>query len=63
MKELIQEELIVDNITTELNKILFDVTKQAQIQKDYNDLKLLLSKGGNASANAANSVYKYLLTT
>ena len=63
VKELIQEELIVDNITTELNKILFDVTKQAQIQKDYNDLKLLLSKGGNASANAANSVYKYLLTT
>ena len=63
VKELIQEELTVDNITTELNKILFDVTKQAQIQKDYNDLKLLLSKGGNASANAANSVYKYLLTT
>ena len=63
VKELIQEKLTVDSITTELNKILFDVTKQAQIQKDYNDLKLLLSKGGNASANAANSVYKYLLTT
>ena len=61
VKELIQDKLTVDNIKTELNKILFDVTKQQQLQKDYNNLKSLLGKGGNASANAAGSIYKYLL--
>jgi lipid-A-disaccharide synthase len=61
VKELIQDELTVDNIKTELNKLLFDVDKQQQLQKDYADLKTLLSKGGNASANAAKSIYNYLL--
>ena len=61
VKELIQDKLTVDNIKTELNKILFDVTKHQQLQKDYNNLKSLLGKGGNASANAAGSIYKYLL--
>jgi lipid-A-disaccharide synthase len=61
VKELIQDELTVDNIKTELNKLLFDVDKQQQLQKDYADLKTLLSKGGNASANAAKSIYYYLL--
>ncbi|MBC7508546.1 MAG: lipid-A-disaccharide synthase [Ferruginibacter sp.] len=63
VKELIQEKLTVDNIKTELNKILFDVAKQQQLQKDYEDLKSLLGKGGNASANAAGSIYKYLLNS
>lgn len=63
VKELIQEKLTVDNIKTELNKILFDVVKQQQLQKDYKDLKSLLGKGGNASANAAGSIYKYLLNS
>jgi len=62
VKELIQDELTVENIKTELNKILFDVNKQQQLQKDYTELKALLSKGGNASANAAKSIYNYLLT-
>ena len=61
VKELIQVELTVDNIKTELNKILFDTGKQQQLQQDYNLLKTLLSKGGNASANAAKSIYTYLL--
>lgn len=61
VKELIQDELTVDNIKTELDKILFDVAKQQQLQKDYTALKTLLSKGGNASANAAKSIYSYLL--
>lgn len=63
VKELIQEKLTVDNIKTELNKILFDVAKQQQLHKDYEDLKSLLGKGGNASANAAGSIYKYLLNS
>lgn len=61
VKELIQDELTVNNIKIELNKVLFDVAKQQQLTKDYADLKNLLSKGGNASANAAKSIYKFLL--
>lgn len=61
VKELIQDKLTVSNIKTELNKILFDTNKQQQLQKDFNALKLLLSKGGNASANAAKSIYTFLL--
>ena len=61
VKELIQVELTVENIKTELNKILVDVNTLQQLQKDYTDLKTLLSKGGNASANAAKSIYTYLL--
>ena len=61
VKELIQDELTVDNIKTELNKILFDTGKQQQLQQDYTLLKTLLSKGGNASANAAKSIYTYSL--
>lgn len=60
VKELIQNHLTVENLQTALEKILHDSTKQQQLQKDYKDLKLLLSKGGNASANAANSIYKFL---
>ena len=61
VKELIQHELTVENITTELNKILFDNSKLQQLQEGYTALKTLLSKGGNASANAAKSIYTYLL--
>lgn len=61
VKELIQDDLTVTNIKTELDKILFDADKQQQLQKDYAALKALLSKGGNASANAAKSIYNYML--
>ena len=61
VKELIQDELTVNNLKIELNTILFDVNKQQQLTKDYADLKTLLSKGGNASANAAKSIYSFLL--
>jgi len=60
VKELIQDELTVDNLVTELNKLLYDETKKAQLQKDYKDLKELLSAGGHASANAARSIYAML---
>ena len=62
VKELIQHELTVKNITTELTRILFDTAKKQQLQKDYSELKALLSKGGNASAHAAISIYRYLVT-
>ena len=60
VKELIQDELTVENLKRELNLLLTDVKKQAQLKSDYSALKNLLSKGGHASANAADSIYTYL---
>ena len=60
VKELIQGELTVDNITKELNEILSNPVKQQQLKNDYAFLKDLLSKGGNASANAAKSIFIFL---
>ncbi|HJU46022.1 MAG TPA: lipid-A-disaccharide synthase [Chitinophagaceae bacterium] len=56
VKELIQDEMNTQNLIAELNKLLNDTAKREQLQKDYADLKDLLSKGGNASANAARSI-------
>ena len=61
VKELIQDELNVENLKNELHLLLHDETKQQQLKKDYADLKNLLSKGGHASANAAASIYNYLI--
>lgn len=60
VKELIQNELTAENITKELNGILFDTLKREKIEMEYADLKNLLSKGGNASANAAKSIYEFI---
>ena len=57
VKELIQEDCTLENITVELKKILFDKAKQAQLKEDYTTLKNLLGQGGNASANAAGSIW------
>ena len=59
VKELIQNELTAENITKELNGILFDTLKRERIKFDYQQLKKLLSEGGNASANAAKSIYEF----
>jgi lipid-A-disaccharide synthase len=56
VKELIQDELTVENLTRELKELLNNDGRRQQVMKDYADLKNLLSKGGNASANAAKSV-------
>jgi lipid-A-disaccharide synthase len=60
VKELIQDELTVENLKLELNLLLTDETKQQQLKGDYAALKTLLSQGGHASANAAESIYAYL---
>lgn len=60
VKELIQDELTVENLQRELNFLLTDETKQLQLKEDYAALKSLLSKGGHASANAAESICNYL---
>ncbi|MEO8568311.1 MAG: lipid-A-disaccharide synthase [Ginsengibacter sp.] len=60
VKELIQDELTPQNITSELNEILYDPVKRERIQFDYYLLKKQLSEGGNASANAAGIIYESL---
>jgi lipid-A-disaccharide synthase len=60
VKELIQDELTVENLKQELNLLLTDENKQQQLKKDYAALKNLLSRGGHASANAAESIYSLL---
>jgi lipid-A-disaccharide synthase len=60
VKELIQNDLTAENITTELKKILFDKTKREKILDDYSELKQLLSEGGDASKNAAESIYGFV---
>lgn len=61
VKELIQDELTVENLKYELNLLLTDEKKQSKLQEDYTALKSLLSQGGHASANAAKSIYTYLI--
>ena len=60
VKELIQDEMTTENIRRELDLLLNDTAKQEQLRKDYADLKTLLSKGGNASANTAKSIIEFL---
>jgi lipid-A-disaccharide synthase len=60
VKELIQDQLTVQNLKKELTALLIDTEKQQQLQKDYAALKTLLSQGGHASANAAKSIYAML---
>jgi len=60
VKELIQNDLTVDNISTELHKLLEDPNRKQQLKKDYAELRELLGKGGHASANAAKSIYSFI---
>ncbi|MDP4260964.1 MAG: lipid-A-disaccharide synthase [Bacteroidota bacterium] len=60
VKELIQDELTVENLKNELNELLTNKERLAVLQKDYADLKKLLSEGGDASAKAAHSIISFL---
>ena len=60
VKELIQDELTVENIVSELKKLLEDPARRSALQKDYTELKNILSQGGHASANAAGIIYRFL---
>ena len=60
VKELIQDDLTVKNLKKELAAILNDTLKCQQIKHDYCELKKLLQLGGNASSNAAASIYTFL---
>jgi len=60
VKELIQDELTPENLRRELVDLLNNPVRQQQLQGDYGDLKTLLSQGGHASANAANSISQFM---
>ena len=62
VKELIQHELTVPNITTELEAILHDEKRIDEIKNEYTNLKILLQKEGNASARAAQEIAGFLQT-
>ena len=61
VKELIQDELNVENITAELKNLLEEEQKINTIKKDYDSLFNLLQGSGNASANAAQKIYESLV--
>lgn len=62
VKELIQQELTVENIKAELNLLLHDESRRSELKEDYQHLKTLLQKEGNASARAAQEIIGFLQT-
>ena len=60
VKELIQNDLTVDNLKKELHELLTNEERIARLKKDYADLKNILSENGNASAKAADSIIRFL---
>lgn len=60
VKELIQNDLTKENLTNELQQLLNDEVRIAEIKKDYASLKALLGESGDASAKAASSIINFL---
>jgi lipid-A-disaccharide synthase len=60
VKELIQDEFNATNTVRELRSLLEDKNKESQVKNDYEELKALLSKEGNASQRAALSIFSFL---
>ncbi len=58
--ELIQDKMNVKSVVAELRKLISDESTRSRIQKDYADLRNLLSQGGNASEKAAKSIVTYV---
>ncbi|HTL09199.1 MAG TPA: lipid-A-disaccharide synthase [Chitinophagaceae bacterium] len=56
VKELIQDNLTTANLQQELQDLLYNPQRIAQLTADYQQLKQLLTEGGRASANAAASI-------
>jgi len=61
VKELIQHEMNVTNLKNELQELLTNEKRIAELKKDYSDLKNLLSEKGNASAKAAQLIHDFSL--
>ena len=62
VKELIQDDMTVENLKQELQELLTNEDRKAELQNDYAALKKILSEGGNASAKAANLLFIFLVS-
>ncbi len=60
VKELIQDQLTVENLRKELKELLTNKEKITQLEQDYDELKKMLSRGGDASAKAAQSIFNFI---
>lgn len=60
VKELIQDDMTVENLQHELQELLTNETRKTELQNDYSALKNILSEGGNASSKAAHSIVHFL---
>ncbi|MDR0792499.1 MAG: DUF354 domain-containing protein, partial [Chitinophagaceae bacterium] len=60
VKELIQNELNIENLERELTALLNDNAHLAQLSKDYDALREKLTAGGSASANAAKIIFDFV---
>lgn len=60
VKELIQHDLTAENLQLELNELLQNEKRITTLKSDYAALRHILSQGGNASAKAAGSIYRFL---
>jgi lipid-A-disaccharide synthase len=63
VRELIQDEMNAENIKTELKKLISDSSDRQTLFKDYDELYLLLSAGGNASEKAAGLIVETVKTS
>ncbi len=60
VKELIQNELTVENLCAELKELLTNEGRNISLKKDYDELASFLHLGGNASSNAAEKIIRFL---
>jgi lipid-A-disaccharide synthase len=58
--ELIQHDLTTANLRKELEQLLNNEERRAELSADYKSLKELLGRDGNASARAAASIHQFL---
>ncbi|HEX6849630.1 MAG TPA: lipid-A-disaccharide synthase [Chitinophagaceae bacterium] len=59
VKEMIQHDMNAENLEHELQELLTNEGRIAELKKDYTALKNRLSEKGNASARAAQLVYNF----
>ena len=60
VRELIQDELTVENLHRELKDLLSNTERREQLAADYAALRQVLGESGDASAKAARSIYRFL---
>jgi len=60
VKELIQADLTVEKLKTELSELLNNENRIREVKTDYSLLKQMLHKDGDASAKAAASILQFL---